>query len=147
MFFIQLKKMHLLWTFLLPRRPHTDPNIDITYGLTTCIAHRSIISSGHVVAQTQPRITYIYTCVSSYVAMGVRKRIVGDLVCHGCKKPIEGKAHRLTPVGVDACMRLNCAHDYCQKEFITKGKAVPILDVQVHADILVDLIMHSSMGL
>lgn len=79
--------------------------------------------------------------------MGVRKRILGDVVCHGCKKPIECKTHRLKSVGVDACMHSNCADDYWHKMFTSKGKALPISDLKVHADILADLIVPSSMGL
>ena len=85
--------------------------------------------------------------MSSDVSMGVRKHIVGDVVCHGCKKPIEGKAHRSKSVGLDACMHSNCAGDYWHKMFTSKRKALPIIDVKVHAYILADLIAPSSMGL
>ena len=60
---------------------------------------------------------------------------------------LSAMAHRLKSVGVDACMHSNCADDYWHKMFTSKGKALPIIDVKAHADILADLIAPSSMGL
>ena len=70
--------------------------------------------------------------------MGVRKRILADVVCHGCTKPIQGKAHRVKSVGVDACMHTNCADQYWRKMFTSKGEALPIIDMKVYADIVED---------
>ena len=81
---------------------------------------------------------YIQLYVSSDVTMGVRKRIIGDVACHGCTKPIHGKAHRVKSIGVDACMHSNCADHYWHKMFTNKGKALPIIDLKVHADIVAD---------
>ena len=81
---------------------------------------------------------YIEWYVSSDVTMGVRKRIIGDVACHGCTKPIHGKGKRVKSLGVDACMHSNCAVHYWHKMFIDLGKALPLIDLQVHADIVAD---------
>ena len=70
--------------------------------------------------------------------MGVRKHILGDVACHGCAKPIQGKAHRVKSVGVDACMHTNWADHYWHKMFTSKGEALLIVDLKVHADIVAD---------
>ena len=70
--------------------------------------------------------------------MGVRKRIIGDVACHGCTKPIHGKANRVKSLGVDACMHTNCADQYWHKTFTSKGEALPIIDMKVYADIVED---------
>ena len=44
-------------------------------------------------------------------------------------------------------MHSNCADHYWHTMFTSKGKAVPIIDVMVHAGILADLIVPSSTGL
>ena len=113
---------------------------DTPCGLTICFGQRFIIYCGQGVAQTQPRITYVQGCVLSDVTMGVRKRILADVVCHGCTKPIEGKSHRVDSAGVDARMHTNCADNYWHKMFASKGKALPIKDLKAHADIVADLI-------
>ena len=74
--------------------------------------------------------------------MGVRKRGFEGVVCHGCTKPIEGKSHRVDSAGVDARMHTICADNYCRKMFTSKGKALPIKDLKVHADIVAD-VMHT----
>ena len=63
---------------------------------------------------------------------------MGEVACRGSTKPIQGKAHRVKSVGVDACMHSKRADHYWHKMFTSKGKALPIIDLKVHADIVAD---------
>ena len=71
--------------------------------------------------------------------MGLRKRIVGKPICERCTMPIESKFYRFKSIDDWAQMHVTCAHVQFQKMYITKGRAVPVLDVKVHADMIMDL--------